>query len=150
MPRHQVPLTLCVNFDSARSCNLPSFAGEHNLPSVDLSKAPKLVEVVFRPGSLAVAWITTALQTITSENRDLQEVSIHGPNDLTLILGVDVSAYPDIYEQWLVLDQCLIDLWESRSIRPKVIGTVLVGTGHSLRGALGTMLPKMTKRGWLG
>ena len=107
------------------------------------------MDVVFRPGSLATTWITTALQTITSENQDLREVSIHTPNDLTFILGTDASVYGDIYEQWLALDRCLVELWESRSIRPNVIGTVLVGMGYSLRDALGTMMPEMTKRGWL-
>jgi len=58
--------------------------------SFDLSKATRLRDLVFRPESQSVEWITMALQTITPEHQDLQRVSIHIPYHLTFF-GLSVG-----------------------------------------------------------
>ena len=44
------------------------------------------------------AWITT---TPNIRNQDIQEVTIHTPNDLSPMLGTGVGAYRDTYQLWL-------------------------------------------------
>ena len=132
-----------------RNCNSPSCVGHS---SVDLSNATKLRGVVFRPGSPTVAWIIMALQTITPSHRDLQHISIQVPYDFTFI---DASA--DVLEivgeaisrQWLDLDRLLVHLWESRSIRPKVIPVAKMWGGKLLdmRYCIECLLPEVTKGG---
>jgi hypothetical protein len=109
--------------------------------------------VVFRPKSWTVQWVTTALQTITPEHRDLQQISIE-----TLYLHfVDLlgaGVYTDVrgavgetgYGEWLELDCSLIQLWESRSIRPKIACTPRK-TSQELVDFIECLLPEITKRG---
>jgi hypothetical protein len=128
----------------ARVHSLPLFVGDRGPTSIDLSTATKLRDVVFRPDSWSLGWITKALQTITPNHRDLRQIIIHIPRGLTFIdLGADGG--PTIGEpirgQCLGLDHLLIQFWESRSIRPKVIYAEQV-TGYVER-----LLPGITERG---
>ena len=50
------------------------------------------------------------------------------------------------FKQWLNLDRLLVQVWESRSIRPKVIFTEQEGMSD-MRDCMGCLLPEITKRG---
>ena len=90
-----------------------------------------------------------ALKTIRLEHRDLH-ISISVPHYLAHI-GVDAIVKPAVgeanFEQWLDLDHILVELWESRSIRPKVIRTSLKGEKQGTRDCIGCLLPEMMRRG---
>jgi hypothetical protein len=130
---------------SARIDNLPRFPDQSSPPSIDLSKATKLKDVVFQPGERSVEWVTMALQTITPEHRDLREVSIHLPYYLTLGgLFVNIKQFVGEagYKKWLDLDRLLVQLWESHSIRP----TVMSAAEHK-KESVGVLFPEITERG---
>ena len=113
--------------------------------SIDLSRATKLKDVVFRPTSRTVEWITTTLQTTTPKHRDLRHITIHMPDYLTLpsILADIRGAVGAVgYGEWLDLDRLLVQLWESRSIHPR-IGSV---KGQDVRDLVGYLLPEIAKR----
>ena len=89
-----------------------------------------------------------ALQTIGHRHRDLRQISIHVPLDLTLIrsyedVGEVIGA--GILEQWLDLDRTLVRLWESHSIRTSVIRSRKSEAG--LVDCIGSLLPEMMRRG---
>ena len=130
--------------------NLLLFLGEPWPVSVDLSKATKLEGVVFRPVSPGVEWITTALRTVTPEHRTLQQISIYVPfNSALYDIGIDIG--PPIGEttrrQWSGLDHLLIHLWESRSIRPKLVCMRLKWEERDIRDVIESFLPEVTGRG---
>jgi hypothetical protein len=131
----------------ARTDNLLLFLGELAGPaSIDLSKATKLKDVVFRPEPRRVEWVITTLQTITLEHRDLRQISIHLPDYLTLavaLINLRQTTGEAGFEEWLDLDRLLIQFWESRSIRPNVKSV----TGGGMRDCIGLLLPQITKRG---
>ena len=117
--------------------------------SLNLSKATRLRDTVFRIGSLRVEWITLALQTIASKHRDLGRISIDVPAYLTCIhVGPDIrqTVGEGIFGQWTDLDSLLVHLWESRSIRPSVIRTWRWGNGD-VGDCVGCLLPEMVRRG---
>ena len=99
-------------------------AGSGSAP-FDLSKATKLGDAVFRPGSLSVRWISLVFQDITSKHRDLRRTSVDLPYCLRYF---DDNEDPmetvgeGFLEQWLGLDRILVYLWESFSIRTNVMG----------------------------
>ena len=118
--------------------------------SLDLSEATKLRDAVFRPGSVCVEWITTALQTITPEHRELRQISIYVPHHLTRYnVGADIrqSLGETTFGRWADLDRLLVQFWESCSIRPRV-GCVKLGEkGKNIGYSVGRLLPEITKRG---
>jgi len=133
--------------------NLSSTVAELNT-SLDFSNALKLNEVVFRVGILSAVWMTLALKTITPAHRDFHDITIHvsgylpsiaNPTNLRETLG------ESFYGQWVDLDRLLVQLWESRGIRPKVGCNVpkkgkvsmFEYTGYLLP----EILPEITKRG---
>jgi hypothetical protein len=134
------PIGICIGTD-----NLLPFPDELVLPSVDLSKATKLKDVVFQPGLERVEWVIKALQTITPEHRDLLQLTIDIPCNLTAIGFVaNGEAIGELaHGQWLDLDRLLVQFWESRSIRPKVVYTV----GFGMKDFVGSLLPEIMKRG---
>ena len=105
--------------------------------SLNLSKATKLGDVVFRLGWLSVEWVTTILQTITPMHRGLRHISIYMPPYLPESIHPSVPVRrivgEEIYRQWSGLDRLLIQLWESHSIRTKV--------GRDTRDYIGRLLP---------
>ena len=113
---------------SVRACVRPDnslpFPVELGSVSVNLSKAAKLRSVVFRPKSLNIEWITVTLQTITSKNRALRQISIHAPH-YPHLFKVGINVRKTVGEaacgRWSDLDRLLIQFWESRSLRPRVI-----------------------------
>ena len=127
------------------TCNSSSLTGDAGPASIDLSKATNLEDAVFLPTSMSVKWIILALQTITPKHLNLRGVSVYVPYDPTLTnAGADVAQVIGdlICGQWLDLDRFLVQIWESRSIRPKVLST----TRH-IGYSVGGLLPEITKRG---
>jgi len=144
------------------TCNLPELphataelhtTAEESTPGqIDLSKATKLRDIVFRCGSLSSEWIVMALETITPRHQNLQRISIHIPQVLTCAIHEDgfiieriEEANPDT--QWLDLDRLLVQFWSSRSIRPEVVYPNTKSEGNGMRDWAGYLLPEMTMRG---
>lgn len=116
--------------------------------SIDFSKARKLKEVTFRCGTTHIMWIISALRTITSEHEDLQQISIHIPYypsyiaDPANIRGI---VGEEVYRQWMDLDHLVVQFWESRTIRPKIMH--LAAEKGLMVACIGVLLPEITKRG---
>ena len=133
-----------VHSDSARGCPLPALTSRSHLVesepvSIDLSEATRLKSVVFRIESWLVGWIVVALRTITSDHRDLREISIYASHRFDgNIRGFITRQVAN--RQWSDLDRVLVQLWESHSIRPRI--------GHAkLGGRIARFLPDAAKRG---
>ena len=116
--------------------------------SLDLSKATRLRDLVFRPESRSAEWITMALRTITPEHQDFRRITIHIPFYLTFFgAGARQSLGETAFRQWLDLDRILVRIWDSRAIRPNV-GCVRLGQRReSTKLCIGSLLPEITKRG---
>jgi len=97
-----------------------------------------------------VDWIAMELRSITPKHQDFQQISIYLPG-----CGIPHSAGTDarqsigevIYGQWLDLDRLLVQLWESRSIRPRVICPMPMRTERVVRDFVGRILPEATGSG---
>jgi len=108
-------------------------------PSLDLSKAVKLKDVAFRCGWLT-QWVTTIVKTAKSEN--LQQITI-------VSFAATVTQIEEtVYQQWQDLDHLLVQLWTSRSIRPRVVYK-RTGGGDGMRDAASRLLPELTRRGFV-
>ena len=110
--------------------------------------------MAFRLNSWSVKWVITALQTITPKHQDLQQITIHIPYYLTV-----AKVFADVrraigeagYGQWLELDRLFVQVWESRSIRPKaVVCAMQVKEKEDMRDCIGRLLPETTKGGIIG
>ena len=88
-----------------------------------------------------------ALQTITSEHKDLRQISICFSCDITLD-GPSANIRENIgeaaSEQWLDLDRLLIRFWESHSIRPEI--SYPYGSRDGPKEVLDCLLPEIMKR----
>ena len=129
----------------------PLLTDEEIRVPINLCKATKLKEVLFRCGSLVheCGWVLSSLKTITADHRDLQQISIRvpypsdeGQHRRTMIGGE--TARPGM--RWSDLDRLLVQLWESHSVRLRI---VLPWTRDKARanGWAGYLLPETTKRG---
>jgi hypothetical protein len=99
--------------------------------------------VAFRLNSWSVEWIAAALRTITPGHRDIQQTSIHIPYYL-ITVGVTWRTIEEpIHGQWLGLDRLLVQLWESRSVRTRVIYT----EKRDMRDLVEHLLPETSERG---
>ena len=89
------------------------------------------------------------LETITPEHRDLRQVSIYLPfKRIPRIGAAQFSFGADIYEKWLELDRLLVQFWELRSIRPKVVVTESLQRGtQEMKDRIGCLFPEITLRG---
>lgn len=108
--------------------------------------------MVFRYESKNIDWITMTLQTITSEHRDFRQITIFLPCLLTLfnvVVGGPPSTYLDdaMARQWLELDCLLLQFWETRSIRPRVLCPRLGGEWRNTETLIGCLLQGITQRG---
>jgi hypothetical protein len=137
---------VCPFHISPHSHGLLLFLDEPESVSVDFSKATKLKSVVFRPHPGRVEWVTTALQTITSEHRDLRQISIRLPYFLTLDRDATIrqAIAGEGSNLWLNLDCLLVQFWESHSIRPMI---VYMANKDITRDHIECLLPEITKRG---
>ena len=108
-----------------------------SMRQLDLSKLTGLKEVVLMSGP-NVRWITMTLQTAESTN--LQRIIIHFPAPLR------ASDEELFHREWQDLDYALLQLWTSRSVRPRIEH----GGGLSwceLRKLAPRLLPELTSRG---
>ena len=78
------------------------------------------------------------LKTITSEHRNLREISIHGRDLFNSV------AFPTNAPQWMDLDRALIQLWESHAIRIRF--THCSGRGEDVCEVAGALLPEAMER----
>lgn len=91
------------------------------------------------------------LKTITSQHRDLQRLSIHIPHILSYAMP-EHGGMLELIEaetpgtQWPDLDRLLLELWDSRSIRPKVVDP-RAKNKNGKRDWAGHLLPEITKSG---
>jgi hypothetical protein len=113
---------------------------------IDLSKATKLRNMAL-VCETDPNCITSTLNTISPEHRDLQKISIcvashhnisaEDPVDSKEVVG------EEIYKQWMELDGRLVQLWEAHAAPTKVMARrdkFKLVTG---------LLPELTKRGAL-
>ena len=106
-------------------------------PPLNLSNATRLKNVELR-WDTPVQWITRTLQTAKSQC--LRRVTIFAPPSFTN------SAQGTLHQEWEELDHVLVQLWTSRSIRPKFKykeTSESDDTGTKLR----DLLPELTRRG---
>jgi hypothetical protein len=117
---------------------------------IDLSKATKLKYPVFQCESLDSGWITRSLKTITPEHRDLQKISITIPSFLGHVTAEDCEGVERRIEEadpgtrWSDLEHLLVTLWESHSVRVKV---VYPQTQTRTKDWAVYLFPELTKRG---
>ena len=106
-----------------QSLELPFTVGFISNPSIDLSKATNLKEVAFRCHSLRAGWITSTLETITPKHQNLQLISIRIPRVLRSVASAteaqEIEANPSM--RLLDLDRLLVQFWDSRSIRARIL-----------------------------
>ena len=124
---------------------------------VNLSKATKLRDATFRPGSWNAKWITMALQTITPKHRDLRQISVHLPTcwpPSHVDAGTSETSEEAALVQWPDLDRLLVKFWESRLIRPRVIYPLVFRTtkggmpySGSMKDWIRRLLPETMGRG---
>ena len=93
-----------------------------------------------------------ALKTIPPEYRDLRQITIFVPCLLS-VFGVSLTgggqpAMGDaVCNQWLDLDYFLVEFWEARSIRPRVICPILGDNWQDTVTVIGSLLKEITDRG---
>ena len=100
-------------------------------------------------------WIITTLQTITHDHRNLQRLSIIVPEALYLSnlnhadpADIMYAVGEIIYQEWLMLDKLLTQLWESHSILPEILYDVPSSMdGERASSLVGSLLPELTRRG---
>ena len=108
--------------------------------------------MVFRARLLRADWIITALRTITPKHRDFRQISIHVYFDSAFngAAGADIRQIigEQNFGRWLELDRFLVQLWESRSIRPRILHHTLPLKGNEWeRECVGCLLPEMMGMG---
>ena len=89
------------------------------------------------------------LQTMTPKHRDLRQISIDLPFHLVISVGPNAwqTTGETIYGQWLDFDHLLVQFWESRSIRLRVMSTMSTREERAVRDLIGRLLPEITRRG---
>ena len=120
------------------------------MASIDFSEVKKLKEVTLRCGNMDIMWIILALQTITSEHGDLQQISIrvpHHSNSIANPARTRQSVGEKIYSQWMDLDRLLVQSWEARAIRLKIMYSAYMKEEEATSVYVGVLLPEITKRG---
>jgi len=98
-----------------------------------------------------------ALRTVTHNRGNLQWISLHfsdmpyshdpqrdDPADVRRIIG------DDMYSEWMEFDQLLVQLWESHSIRPKVMCCAPPLKDQDGYSCAELLLPELTRRGAIG
>jgi hypothetical protein len=103
--------------------------------------------VTFLLNSWIVEWIVTTLQTITPKHRDLRQITIKVSTVASSYIAPGISQTIEEVGcgQWLDLDRLLIQVWESHSIRPKIVSVAELCIGDRVQ----SFLPEVKKRGIL-
>ena len=127
------------------------FVGGFQHTPINLSEATRLKDIEFRSGELNTEWVTTTLRTITPKHRDLKQIFIHISYKFTLEgsgASIKHTTGETTYREWLDLDRLLVQLWESRSIRPKVkYRCKSQSERKEAIDGVSCLLPEITKRG---
>lgn len=120
---------------------------------IDLSKTIKLKDATFTCFQ-GVKWITTILQTLTRDHRNLQQITLDA-NFLLYHPKFD-DANPEnprsvvgdtLYEAWLELDHLFVQLRESHSIHLKVLcGAPYTMDVNTAEDWVGRLLPELMVR----
>ena len=110
--------------------------------SIDFSKAVKLKKVVFRFEALNDVWVASSLKTLTTNHRDLSQISIDIPGGY---LVSSQQTMGEVNRQWEELDRALVQLWELNKIHTQAIYREIREEGAYEH--VEKMLPEMTKRG---
>ena len=119
---------------------------------IDLSKATKLKDMIFL-SIWELSWVTSTLQTITHDHRNLQRLAIDASVVLREFENTPTSDTRDIleettYREWLELDSLLAGLWESHSISLKVLYDQYVEMDEDeARARMETLLPEVMGKG---
>ena len=142
------PPVWLFNFFVETDTLLP-FAGVSMRSSIDLSKATRLRVARFDSAHMDTMWIVTALQTITSRHGDLRQIVIDIYDPTFRDPGTDIRQMVGeaVYGEWLDLDRLLVQFWELRSIRLKI---VYIMTSEDIEEAVDCvlcLLPEMTRSG---
>ena len=104
-------------------------------PSLVLSKATKLRDIMFRCKKSNVQWITASLHTVQSKH--IQQVSLE--------LSLDVF-WRTSHQEWTDLDSLLVRFWTSHALRLKVMYESRRGWGDQ-REHVARLLPELMRRG---
>jgi hypothetical protein len=98
-------------------------------------------------------WSAMALRTITPNHRDLRQISLVAPSTLfdTKYNHDDPTKFRKrmgerVCREWSELDHLLARLWESHSIRPKVLYRM---GEENARSCMESLLPEVSRRGVL-
>ena len=124
--------------------------GDDTPTQISLSNATKLKEIVFWCSSPDSGWVTATLQTITPEHWGLQQISIRipyaptGDEEKRETIERIETAKPGM--RWSDLDRLLVQLWESRLIRPKIVYPPAMD-GIKAKDWASYLLPETTRRG---
>ena len=104
---------------------------------------------------MGTGWVTIALRTIVPNQHNLQQISLCPPDLCSHRIppGSDPAharhAVGEFYyRQWLEFDHLLAQLWESHSIRLKVLNCGPLGEKGDLRSSsVYNLFPEVTSRG---
>jgi len=102
--------------------------------------------VVLRCVSPNNGWVIMTLETIASQRKDLQQISIHiapTPSHVT-IARVEGANHPTHLSDF---DRLLVRFWDSRSIRPKAVCTQTKDSQKEFGGWAGYLLPEIRREG---
>jgi len=113
----------------------PREVGVSRTPPLDLSKATKLKDIELSCNESDVQWVTTTVQTATPKS--LRQITVTMRTNPYLVEETDHRELQD-------LDRILVQLWISRSIRPKVIYEMIYGDFETLH-----WLPGLARGGFI-
>jgi hypothetical protein len=118
-----------------------SAAPNNRALSLDLSEALKLKDAEFWSTGPSVQWITTTLETTKTKN--LRQITV------CPLLDFEGPIGETILQEWQGLDRLLVDLWTSRSVRPRVAPARYVKWARedSPEEVLASLLPGLSSRG---
>jgi len=119
--------------------NSPLLYAAPGATGIDLSKAVKLRDVVFRCTGLHAEWITKTLNTVKSEN--LHSLSLKFPRS-----GIEDPVWEVAHREWLDLDRLLVQFWDSHKLRSKVIYATEKGEKDA-KDEVAKFFPELTRRG---
>jgi len=109
-----------------------------------------LEDVVFQCGTMHIRWIIAALETITSKHRGLKQISIYIPYYILASFdpaSVRQNIGEETRREWVDLDRILVQFWESRAVRTKIVYVVETRRKEEVCGPLDDLLPEMTAGG---
>jgi len=95
-----------------------------------------------------------AIQTITSDHRDLQQIAIYFPYCLGISTGMPVNLRQLVgeagYGQWVDLDSLLVQFLESRAVRTKLVyGVGSEDEKLEMCEHIASLLPRIAERGMI-